>query len=447
MQTNPFPLKRTGFHYYLDNLHYSESDSKRWLPELKALGAGWLVISASLQSSVPEPFVNGLLEAGIQPVLDFNVAIATSVELRHLDVLLSSFAKWGGRYVKFFDRPNCRQSWPIQAWAQSDLVERFLDVYIPLAELAQQFHLTPILPALEPGGDYWDTAFLREALSSLWRRGRHVLVDALVLGAYAYATDPDHTLSWGTGGPERWPGARPYLTPQGQQDQRGFHIYDWYTAIGQAITGKALPIMLFNVGYRPQNAQADMIGRDEYERRMVAIARSAAAPPFSRLIQEGGGPLAEPLPQNILACNFWGLTSPPEDQEPGFAWYDRDGQASAFCQQVKEWVSQKALESKTPQLNFNPAPKTVNIGHYLLLPIYEWGISEWHLDAIRPFVMKYHPTIGFSPEEAFSARHVTLVGGTQAFPEELELRLRQAGCEVERIAGDGTSIASQLASR
>jgi len=39
-----------------------------------------------------------------------------------------------------------------------------------------------------------------------------------------------------------------------------------------------------------------------------------------------------------------------------------------------------------------------------------------------------------------------VVGGEQVFPEELINEMRQRGCQVTRIAGDGTEIASQLAS-
>jgi len=39
---------------------------------------------------------------------------------------------------------------------------------------------------------------------------------------------------------------------------------------------------------------------------------------------------------------------------------------------------------------------------------------------------------------------VTVVGGEQVFSKELLAGLRSRGCAVERIAGDGTEIATQL---
>ena len=58
------------------------------------------------------------------------------------------------------------------------------------------------------------------------------------------------------------------------------------------------------------------------------------------------------------------------------------------------------------------------ISHYLLLPTFERGVADWHLDAIRPFINKYQPTIGFSPVEASHAKKVTVVGGASTIPNQ-----------------------------
>jgi hypothetical protein len=87
------------------------------------------------------------------------------------------------------------------------------------------------------------------------------------------------------------------------------------------------------------------------------------------------------------------------------------------------------------------------INHYLLLPSYEWGVADWHLDVIRPFVKKYKPTIGFSLEEAHLASKVTVIGNKQSFSEEQLESLSASGSQVDRISGDGTSIATSLQER
>ena len=109
------------------------------------------------------------------------------------------------------------------------------------------------------------------------------------------------------------------------------------------------------------------------------------------------------------------------------------------------WIITVHLTAKTT------SPHTDNslhpIAHYLLLPLYEWGVSDWHLDVAKPFIKKHMLTVGFSVSEAVYAAQVTVIGGPQTFPEETLQFLRDSGCTVERISGDGTSIATLLAER
>ncbi len=71
-------------------------------------------------------------------------------------------------------------------------------------------------------------------------------MDNLILSAYAPINEKG--LNWGAGGPERWPGASPYMKSDNNEDQKGFHIFDWYSAISKSVTGTELPILLMGVG-------------------------------------------------------------------------------------------------------------------------------------------------------------------------------------------------------
>jgi hypothetical protein len=53
--------------------------------------------------------------------------------------------------------------------------------------------------------------------------------------------------------------------------------------------------------------------------------------------------------------------------------------------------------------------------------------------------------MGFSLEEAYQAQEVTVLGGKEHFSESDITQLRNQGCVVRRIEGDGTKIASLLA--
>jgi len=444
---------RLGFHYFPDTDHFRESDLNLWLPKLKALGAGWLTLLAPVNRAIPENFISRLLESGIEPVLHFDLPIEAPIQPDSLTLILNSYAKWGIRYVIFFNRPNSRNSWASNSWAQSDLVERFLDIYLPMAETALQAGLSPVFPPLEPGGDYWDTAFLRAALYGIQRRGHTRLLKNIALSAYAWSGDKP--LDWGAGGPERWPGARPYFTPSGQQDHLGFYIFDWYLALTKAVLGETRPILLMGVGDQPvcrKDSPAGTIDSNQTESTFTLV----------KLISgyEERGDLT-PLPPEVQVCNFWLLTTAPNDPFERQSWYRSDGSTLPVVDALLQWISVRnhtsmcgnAAPSRLSNLQHEPITPVQGkpassteypIAHYLLIPVYEWGIADWHLDVIRPYVKKFKPTVGFSLEEARYAEKITVIGGPQTFSDEALNELRASGCIVERISGDGTSIATQL---
>jgi hypothetical protein len=475
---------RVGFHYFPDTLHYTDNDLQTWLPELCALKASWLVLRSEADRAIPERFITGLLKAGIEPIIHFNITLANSPSPENLSPLLAAYSRWGVRGVIFFDRPNARSAWPSSGWVQQDLVERFLDLYLPLANQALQNGINPIFPPLEPGGSYWDTAFLRSALISLENRKQNLLLQNLVLSAYAWTSHP--SLDWGAGGPQRWPETRPYFTPSNAQDQRGFRVFDWYLAITQAILQKSCPIILLGAGSSgdPSISQNANFSVDHHTATNISIVNLLSG----RKVPDPTNPekILEPIPDQIVSCNFWLLTADKSSPNDGQAWYQADGHKLPILESYQSWLKipneTKGYQNLTrngpiphpgvpsPLSEAKPVgaispPKSVsnvtlppenvsqsvstaqNINHYLLLPSYEWGIADWHLDVIRPFVKKYKPTIGFSLNEALLARRVTVIGNQQTFTEERLNEMRAAGCLVERISGDGTSIATQLAER
>jgi hypothetical protein len=493
MELFPKPTVNTrlGFHYYPDTLHYRESDLNAWLPELHALGATWLTLVTPHDRAIPEQFIRGLVTLGIEPVLHFHLPLERHAQINDLRLLFHTYARWGAHYVVLFDRPNLRTSWPATAWVQSNLVERFLDVYLPLAQAALQAGLVPVFPPLEPGGDYWDTAFLRGALQGLQRRGQTSILKRLVIGAYAWASN--RSLNWGAGGPERWPGARPYHTPQGSQDQRGFRIFDWYLAQVRSVAEIPCAILLLGAGSRlgdqadPSLPPVDRAAHAKSNLSIAALMSGVKRVPGKSLVDLEG---IEDVPSEVLACNFWLIAATRESLASEHAWFQADGNSLPVTGALRQWVTKQggsrepapapaaplsaapyapqysplSAPQYAPQRAPQCAPPSVphsfpnraepsryphrnghSIQHYLLLPTYEWGIADWHLDVIRPFVKKYRPTIGFSLKEAAQAARVTIIGGAQSFPEAVLEELRSANCTVEQISGDGTSIASQLA--
>ena len=437
-------IARMGFHYYQDMDHFTEKDLSRWLPELESLGAAWLVIQSAPDRAIPEPFIRGLLKSGIEPIVQMQIALFNPPEQSSLRLVLESYSRWGIRYIQLFDRPNLTSSWTSAAWFQEDLVERFLDRFLPLAEIIVDLGMMPVFSPLEPGGNYWDTAFLRSALESIERRKQSELFEKMVLSAYAYTFSKP--LDWGAGGPDRWSGVRPYFTPEGCEDQLGFRIADWYSSISKSVLGRELPVFLFGVGLQsnPSEPQGEVFPPEVYSSFIMDITASLLEPSPEKEYQPGESIL--PTHPSVKAAAFWLLAADWESKYKQFAWYDEDGESAPVVLAIKEFA---ALHSEPIQAKSLPpiSPGDQRLEHYLLLPTYEWGVADWHLDVIRPYVKKYQPTIGFSLKDASLARQVTVIGNTQVFPDsDLEM-LRSNGCQVERISGDGTSIATQLAER
>lgn len=438
---------QTGLHYFPDSLHYRLEDLKLWLPELQKLGVGWLVLKSDLDRAIPEFFLSALLKAKISPIIEFNLPLHQAIDTHQLRILLQVYSRWGVQYIILFDRPNQKESWQASNWVQQDLVERFLDQYIPLAKIALEQGLIPVFPPLEPGGSYWDTAFLRSCLTNLVRRKQDLIIKNLVLAAYAHTHSK--SLNWGSGGPEKWPETHPYITPNNSQDQKGFRIFDWYQAIAKAVIQKEIPILLLQAGIPdfPQNFLVEENTVNEIWQNQTNIIKVIQT---SRPHQSENGNWIEKIPDYIMACNFWLLTDRSDSENLGLSWYQNEKPVS-FCIQQLLIQSNKPKRYKTQPISQKSTAHSVNdfhpIQHYLLLPTYKWGVSDWHLEVIQPFVKKYMVTIGFSTREACLAENVTVIGNPQSIPEEELEIMRQAGCIVERISGDGTSIATQLAER
>lgn len=480
MEHYPIPQhnSRIGFHYFPDSLHYRESDLNTWIPELQSLGASWLTLTAPTERAIPESFLRGLQAANIEPIIHFDLPLTRPNPAGSWQLLIQSYSSWGVHYIALFDRPNLRHAWPASGWAQSDLVERFLDIFIPYAQMVVDHGMVPVFPPLEPGGDYWDTAFLRAALRSLVRRGQQKILDRLAIGAYAWSDN--QPLNWGAGGPERWPTARPYFSSTTVQDQRGYRIFDWYTTLVQSELGSVRPILLLAAGSRPGdkiNLNRPAVDGEEHLRQNLGIVRlmfgESPEPPAAPSLMTDSIPhnlqanqinpeVYEEVPEEVIASNFWLLSASPESDFLAHAWFQPDGSHLPVVNAIRKYLTsrqksisssqayqkiQKSCHGNCSSESEQTSQQRQEIEHYLLLPLYDWGVAEWHLDVIKGFVKKYHPTVGFSTREATLAKKVTLLGGLQSFDEMIENKLRAAGCEVTRISGNGTSIASQLASQ
>jgi hypothetical protein len=157
---------------------------------------------------------------------------------------------------------------------------------------------------------------------------------------------------------------------------------------------------------------------------------------------------ADPVPTDVLACNFWLLAATENSPYASQAWFAPGGQPLPVVDAFRRWVAlcretqsstSQEIDGEVDTQDQSPVAPPVTepvsrlIQHYVLLPLYAWGAADWDLNAIQPLLEQSHPTIGFSLAEACLAERVTVVGGEGAFTQESLDMLRSAGCSVERI--------------
>jgi len=426
---------RMGFHYFADTDHYTVKDLSIWLPVLKQINASWLVLLADASRAIPEQFINSLVESGIKPVLHMLLPLPNSPAAGEMKALLKAYSRWGVQHIILFDRPNMRHNWSTAGWIQQDLVERFVDRFLPLASAVAQSGMMPIFPPLEPGGNYWDLSFLKQALQSIERRGYGDLVRQMGLASFAFTYN--HELDYGSGGPLKWPKALPYGKSPDSEDQRGFRNYEWLQSAAVAACGKELPVFMLGAGIKePGSSYSPEIH---------------AGICLNMLDQLKGTSPETTIPNYVQCCNFYLLSSAPGSDQYEQAWFKTEDDYLPIVDLLLPEFDQNPVIDKghvsvddDSNINFNHSHP---IEHYLLLPLYDWGVAEYHLEVTRPFIQKYHPTIGFSIQEAALAKKVTVIGGELTFSDEALSELRSSGSIVDRVTGDGISIATQLAER
>ncbi len=220
---------------------------------------------------------------------------------------------------------------------------------------------------------------------------------------------------------------------------------DWYREISLTVLGRECPIILFGVGAiaDPVKDETSVYTAEEHCQTNKNIARLLE--PQQNVEPDETLEALEAVPSNVIASNFWLLAADEESSGATQAWFGPANHFSTTVQALKDLNSQCGAQGAGKSKNAQDPDHPIQ--HYLLLPTFEWGIADWHLEVIRPFIKKHLPTVGFSLDEAQLARNVTIIGNHQSFSDTQIEKLILSGCKIRRIVGDGTSIATQLAER
>lgn len=419
----PRPEGDTGiaFRYFPDTQHYGREDLNRWLSQLQAMGASWLILHSTLAEVIPEFFLRELLEHKVEPVVHMGAPCIGPLDGVGLSRLLRQYASYGLRYLYFYSEPNMVMHWSPIDWGRPDLVEGFLDLLLPCLDRAVEAGLYPLFPPLEPGGHYWDTAFLASSLGYLRDREKGYLFDRM--GVAIRNPTLQRNLNWGKGGSRQWRGSLPYCTPPGAEDHCGFFLFEWYDEIIRPLVGASLPLLSVNGGITLGGSDGEGFSQIEES------SHAEGSLEICRMLREGELP-------DYLFCQSLGLLAsggdPRYEEE---AWFKADGGRLPAVEALRGMEKHPRLFSWDRPPVPNPIVYPKPMYHYLLFGSWEDAVAEKEWASAERYLKRFRPSCGFSVEDAMQAEYVTIVGDSLSVSPQVERMIRAAGCKVERVAG------------
>lgn len=392
-------MSRIGYYYRPDSQHYRAKDLERWLPVMLDMGAGWTVLRASLEKRVPDFFIRTLIDHGMQPIVHIPEP-AEPINVRAISGDLQAYAELGVKYVVIFDQLNMRSAWSGQGWSAPGLTERAAQKITPILEAQFEAGLVPVYPPLHPGGDYWDLAFLKDVLGTIKRTASSNLIESLAIACYGW--DFGRGPRFGAGGPNAWSEARPYSASAGSENQQGARAFEWYAATAREVLGVRPKTLVIAGGTGPTAAQRQ-------DPRVTAETHA-------RIIED----IAQEGPDWLACFCFYTLTAGEDQTQRVFALHQADQPAPGQAMAEVKSISPHAAGSDK------------SLRHYLLLPPGQVADREAWANAMG-YVQAFQPAVGFSVSEAALAKRVTLAGGEDVFPMDVEEQLRNSGAIVERL--------------
>lgn len=412
-----------GLDYSLDkSAGYSSTFSI--IDQIKNIRPNFCVVRSESNRAISESAITTIVNESCEPIIRFHLPLNKKTQDYELEALLKAYRNWGVKRVIFFDQPNLISTWGSEAWIQRDLINRFLDRIIFTSELSIELGLSPVFPPLDPLGNFPDLTFFRQCLENLQIRNPGIL-DFLELSVLAWTHK--HDLNWGAGGINIHPLNRESDEMICAGDHRSIRIYEWYDQICQAIIQKSLPIHLLQTGLVTNCNSLPKWDDVNVLNEIISLANNP---------NSVSGCNTLPISDYVLSCN---LAVQLNDHQPSFP----------IVQSLMATQSGKGVQPHTSRIN---QPKELThqkkpIDLYVLLPSYDWGVSDWHLEAIKTFVKNHRPAVGFSLDEAKLASQVIIINDQGFFEADQIDDLRSCDCLVEELNQSGTSIASILSAR
>ncbi len=300
-----------GFHWFPDYRHYEQRYFDVLVPELKAMGTSWLVLLSEGLTPVPDWFLRQLIDQDIEPIIRIYTPFVTFIDQAGLRRTCQRYAELGIHYIHVFNEPNLTIEWA--EWNPDGLPARFMDFLIPCLDTMHGVEgIVPVFTPLSPGGNYWDTSFLKEALAILNQRGKSHLYEKMAVGIHNYAFNKP--LTWGAGGQTRWQCAQPYQRVPGCEDHTGFYQFEWYDEIVRQRAGRRLPLICCENGVRLGDAD------DPHSPAIDEALHAERSAAMCRMVMNGE------VPYYLFNNAFWLLSAEDDNQFARHRWYRPSGE-------------------------------------------------------------------------------------------------------------------------
>lgn len=416
---------RYGFTFIPKGLIFEEEITEPVAELLRQYKTGWVLIEAPRTRAIPENFIRTFSDQGIQIVIDLNIPPNEEFSISEFEPMIKAYANWGARYVIATKFPNDVKETGGNFWVKKDPLTFAIENFIRLAKACSETAIRPIFPLLSPKGSYWDIAFLENALTELVSLKEKTLLNRMVLAAPAYTYGKN--LDWGAGET-----ANRSQIPQEEnsgvdQDQVGFHRYEWYQEIALKILGRTLPCIMFEAGKEcPHTEDIDPV----IIQKIIRIASGENVEIFPE--NNNSSELHVPISQDIVGCilgfNIFRLFT--ESNMPGSLEEKIQVKIIEWLEQIDEIETSNQLEIDKEKMYepFSLATKRV-----ILLPEKEAVRDKTWKKGLDNYLKRYPSKIVYSTSEARQAVHVLVLGDEDQFTEESLEELRTFGAHVRRV--------------
>ena len=422
---------RIGFHYFPDTLHFTEPEIQRWIPILKRFQVNWLAVLSSTRRAIPEVFIQACCSEKINLFIDFALTPAESNIFPEIEPLIRAYGKWGGKYILLDHAPNMRVSWGTSGWGDPNLIAGYCERFMKFAEIALENGIHPVFPPLQPGGDYWDLAFLKNCMVYLAGNASGSIINNLTFCAYGW--DFGKSLDWGAGGPSSWPRAKAYHLDGQSENQLGFRAYEWHSATIESVFSRKFPFHLLQIGHPGiLNNSVSVHWMPDFSKQDTVIRLLNRENVYD---PQKPDYLLNHIHEEVLS-GFFHLLASDNPTDLDSQWFSAQGEALAPAQAYA--VRHKAVSQPSGEKSASPPSQKLEFQYkrYILLSEDLRTEAPDILAEMQPYLDRYNPIVGYSIHKAAQSAMIIYITRDWQTDEEVLRKLRYGGNLVKQVHRD-----------